>query len=367
LLIYSFYAIQYHNTTYKQLTSVLAIAVLAAILSYFSQRTIFPYHIYPILAFDCLLSTLLLGCYISAGINNNNHAYSLIGFLIAALVIFFSHFLDYALFICVLFPQYFFGFFILVLVFMLYFSGSHKINFIIGPLIVISGGLLVRHLAMATDSGTFIALMLYLTCLFLLLGRKTNINTSHFMISATLVTLFFVFPYVDRLYLYQVRLLKDKEFRTLIAFTDRYAVHHSVYFFSTLIEHVPVVDYCKDTTTAMRLPFFWMLPAMVRQGETTPNYISDKHFLINMITEDFRNKKPYLVFVDVSKHKPFLFSPKTNEYAHFEFLPFFLSETTFAEEWKKYHYLTSVKFEGHKTDVELDSDRKFAVYQRSDI
>lgn len=357
LLVCLLYLIQYKNNPYKHLSSVLAITVIAAVISYIAQRSVFPYHWYPAYSFNLLLATLLLGLYIASP-RSERPGYIWMGLLALALIICLNRFLYYIPAVSIIFPVYFLGFFTFLAFFMLYFSSANLSILILAPFIILFGGLLIKHLAISTTHHTILIVMFFLTSVFILLSCNTRIKSTHFIVCTLLAILFFAFPFYDRVILYQTRLKFDKGYSDLIAFTDKHALHKSIYFLSTGFEHFPIVDFCKDTKTAMRMPFFWMLPAMLKQKTPSDHYIQDKHFLTQLVAEDLRNKKPYLVFVDVSASKPFLYAYHAKKFIDFNFLTYFLTDNDFKSEWTHYRYFTSVSINS--------GTKQFSVYHRDD-
>jgi len=147
---------------------------------------------------------------------------------------------------------------------------------------------------------------------------------------------------------YKINLL-DK----FIVFMQTQPRHSSLYALTYTGNFIaPLADYT-DATIAERFDYLWMTAAYVKrfqgQGEGPLRHYfktnHEKYFFIDMIAEDFRTKKPDLVFVDQRR----LNLPIDNKYIYFDFLSYFSENQAFRNEWKAYQYLTTIYVNSNNT------------------
>ncbi len=182
----------------------------------------------------------------------------------------------------------------------------------------------------------------------LLLSVYFNKNTLN-LISTTLLSIYlFCVPISNTLYLYDVFKLRKNHYEPLISFINEHAPHQSIYFFTTNIAHTfPVISNSENTTSSSRFSFFWALPGLIKQSYLPMDkglqtqLQNDKNFLIDMVADDLRVKKPALVFIDSLVHKNSLnFGMLTN--ISFNYLNYFKENANFRAEWRHYRYLTTI-------------------------
>ncbi len=186
-----------------------------------------------------------------------------------------------------------------------------------------------------------------------LLGGGANRFSKTFESHSWLITTLFYFLINLVIFIlpieYSVRLYSDAVNRKeksipLVTFLQNKASHQTVYFFSTLAASTyPFIDYA-DATSASRISFLIWIAAgwLPNLDKPHTNHSKTELFLMNMVIDDIRLKKPEFVFVDTMSH--------TN------YLSYFLENQEFKTIWKSYQYLTTLV---------VGDMYRYDVYQRS--
>lgn len=154
---------------------------------------------------------------------------------------------------------------------------------------------------------------------------------------------------------------KKETLGKLAAFMNAHARQDRVYFFVTAGSYAfSTVDYT-TTRVAPRFYFLWMAAGLANQalalGQSPQPALAerlqrDKNFLINMVADDLYQYKPRYVFVDLSEDK---YRVKDK---NFDYLVYFSENPKFRQQWRNYHYYTTVEEQGVY---------KLGVYKRAKI
>lgn len=147
---------------------------------------------------------------------------------------------------------------------------------------------------------------------------------------------------------------KKETLGRLTTFLNAHAKEEAVSFFVTAGSYAfPTLDYTTSQATP-RFYFLWMAAGLANQAlEKDANReqgLRDKNFLINMVSDDLYQYKPRYVFVDLSENK-YRIRDK-----NFDYLLYFSENPKFRQEWRHYHYYTTLEEKGRY---------KLGVYQRS--
>ena len=153
-------------------------------------------------------------------------------------------------------------------------------------------------------------------------------------------TVVFILPIEYSMRLYTDAVNRKEGSIPLVKFLQDNASHRTVYFFSTLAASTyPFIDYA-DATCASRISFLIWIAAGWLPNLDKPHTTHSKTelFLMNMVIDDIRLKKPEFVFVDTISH--------TN------YLSYFLENQEFKTIWKSYQYLNTLEVGGmYRYDV----------------
>jgi hypothetical protein len=129
----------------------------------------------------------------------------------------------------------------------------------------------------------------------------------------------------------------------LVNFTKARDNNNYFYVFSTTVTPWPIVALYAHKTDARRFPSMWFLPGLVHTAkkdlteEQRQKMLKLADKLRNMVVEDFKRYQPQLVFIDISKNKPYMGDMQ------FDYLSFFLQSNAMQRIWQQYQYLTTVQ------------------------
>lgn len=352
-----FYAVRVKNSPYGILNTILLIALIGFLFSYFLQRTIYYYHIVPAFSLAILLCVLLFSLFVSKSrITKIEYFFvMLLGIIIIAFLLYFATPIWATI---VFYPIMFFCYFSVLLAFIFGIIGGDKSVFKIFGMVsfIIMVGFLCSYLAQHTlfYPYRFIITAVSMVIVFCLFAARIDKRVSHHIFTAILGMLIFAYPVYAINNIYSQRVVYKANIAKLIEFLHVNAWHRPVAFFDTTTIHAfPGIDYAENVL-GQRYDCLWMVAGLVNQVRL-PNYSSysqyakDKNFLIDMITEDLDTHKPDLVFIDVKTPKAYI----TN--LSFDYLTYFSENQKFRDAWKSYRYLTTIS---------EDSMYKLRVYER---
>lgn len=347
-----FYIVRYPQNRYKNLSSILILALIGFIISFFVQHTTFLYHLIPSFSLSILLSSLLFALLVKQQyISKREYT------LLAMVGLFY---LGYILkeqsgiwSMLILAPKVFFGFFAILFAYLLYsmqvkkryplFSVFFKVAVIIGL------GALVSFLAghISWYSHAFLFTLIVLFVMYSLLMPKENKHMQRSLFIAVLGTLLFSSPVCSMKNIYDIGVAYRKEvLEPLIKYVSTQPANQSLYVISNMANYnAPLMDYI-EVRSVERFDCLWMAADLAKRLKTvTPdilhNYIrnnTDKRFFLNMVADDIYKNKPDLIFVDIRNQNMAL----DGHAVYFDFLKYFVDNREFSNEWKNYHYLTTI-------------------------
>ncbi|MES2218901.1 MAG: hypothetical protein V4501_10885 [Pseudomonadota bacterium] len=356
-----FYFIQYPTTKYKKLSTVLTLALIGFLLSYFLQKSSYLYRSWAAVSIAVFLCALLYGAQLRNGIAKKITFLTLWFFTgtLAGIIYYFTSFNT----LLASQPEFFFAYFVVIFTVTLFATKSkdepRSLLNIFGLVFIIAlSSYCFTLLLRRTDliSYRFFFTMLFLFSLFGLCASKVAKRTKDAILMGFLGVVLFAIPLYHFYFLYAVapKIYFDAN---LVNFLQKNAVNQSVYFFATCNVAFPYEDYYKNIKPVSRFSFFWMLGALVKE----PYYFKDadpkrrlagKNFLIDMVAEDLNTQKPTYVFVDVMQRKINLLL--TNQVSlwkydskpiKFNYLTYFSENPNFVQAWKPYHYVTTIQHE----------------------
>jgi hypothetical protein len=347
-----FYLLQMGKNPYQTLCSVLLAAMLGALVSFGLQHTLWYYHVIPVLSLAILLLTLLFFIFAQqcAVLRTEYIMVGSLGLLFALFSV-----INGMWTILVLQPIIFFSFSCGIFAPLLYFSQDSKNFYKLALSLSIIFGISIYCSYLQRDIGVphrFTATVLFSLVLFGLLVSKQGTRKIHYAFTALIGMLVFSFPFYNVHQLYGNACVHKENLNLLIAFMHDNALHKPVYFFTSSAPYTfPLIDYA-GSLPATRVAFLGWVPGMVRQ-ENLPmtdkklqEHLSDKAFLIKMLSEDITTKKPQLIFVDIKDHKDYM------EDFKFDYLRYFSADKNFQTAWKNYRYLTTIEnLPNYKFDV----------------
>lgn len=358
--VFSFFAFLFYGLNklqdhYKYLVTILLVATLGCLVSYFVQYTLWYYHLLPAYSLALLSLVLMFGFLVLHKNADNNYLLIVFGVVLTIFILVFARDIWTTL---IFYPGVFFVFFSVLLFSLLYLLPGHKISWpiIIGVSLVILVGYIFSYQAQHT---VWYAHRFSLTLLLLALSSTLLISRIkgfhiHSMYSMTLGVLIFSFPVYLMNGFYRYTIDYDKKMSPLISFMQTNAAQKPVYFFSTSLGYeFPAVDYA-NAIPASQYPLFVWLPGLIKQLNGHINsglqtqLIKDKEYYIASVAQELKNNKPWYVFVDVQKNKPYL-----NGYI-FDYLTTFSEYPEFKKVWASYRYVET---------IEQASHYKFQVYQ----
>lgn len=346
-----FYVIQCRDNRYRILSTILLLALIGFLFSYFAQRTLLPYHLIPAFSLAILMLVLLFGLFASRS-NITKYDYLFVGmfglFIFTFLLYWFSSIWTIIIFNSSTYFCFLAGMFSVLL----YLSQDDKnwLKMFCCVLFVISIGCLssymVQHMSWYVHRFSIVTLLMVF--LFSLFAVKPSKGLCEQIFTTVLGILIFIFPIYITLEVYSVGLsYKEYVLNKLIAFVRTQAQHQPIYVFSEYGNYgSPLIDYT-NAIFAQRFDCLWMGRMLVKQrallgDNMLRQYIrnnTDTGFFLNMIADDLHIHKPDLVFVDVGEH-----NTKLNGHpSHFDYLSYFLEDKKFKHEWQSYHYLTTLE------------------------
>jgi hypothetical protein len=203
---------------------------------------------------------------------------------------------------------------------------------------IVCGGLLASHFIGSTEwSGHRFSFTLVFMCLLFgaCIPRCTPAKKDYFAVFSVTILLL-AFPLFYFLITYYDQISWGEQRKKIVSFLNHEAESKPVYFFSDDTYFIfPIIDYAKSIN-ASRIPYFWMLPGMLKQESTKKLPVQqDKELLVKMIADDLTKNKPELILID-----------KKNRYIHresFSYLDYFLNDPKIQPIWHQYHYLTTLK------------------------
>lgn len=207
---------------------------------------------------------------------------------------------------------------------------------------------------------------LLLVLSFILFWSESNIKKGSYFFLITLMTLSFAYPIWYFTQMVNRSVITEKTVqKPLIQFIHQYAENKAVYFFSTnVLEQYPAVDYGGAMPVPRFAAFLVMLPGITKEklsypeGKIPQQLKEDENTFVNLVTNDIKTKKPYLVFVS---NKPY---PVLLPFEHFDYIHYFSKNAAFIKEWNSYHYFKTVQFPEQATDHPV---YRFDVYRRDEL
>jgi len=358
-----FYILQYKYLAYKEFSGLLCCALVSFIIIFVMQRFTPFYHLLPPLALAILLLFFLFSQIASQPSLDQKQGLWLL--LFGSFYFYFlAHGAGIKWFNYLLFPllaPIAWGFFALLFT-LLFILVKRKISLkIVGTVALIVGisyPFSCSTLSMASQHPLSTTLVCLLTLLTLFIG-KTPLPKGAVLGLAMLGFGIFFYPIYFLSSEYFYALDYKQGVRGLVEYMKTQIKHQSIYLFSTESNYIfPVIDYA-EVASVSRFPYFWMLPALVKNEKRAPDIslqnLEDKNFLIRMIVQDLNKHKPDFVFIDVKKHK-------TNmNFKNFTYLKFFATHPDFQQAWKCYHYVASIH--GNENNL-IFSHYHFDIYQR---
>jgi hypothetical protein len=356
-----FYFIQRNTNPYKKVMSVLVLAILGYLLSYFMQLNSYKYHIIPAVSFSIILASFLYGFLIIKGCSNKFLFFLLWVFVavLATLDYRFSYFKE----LWFQYSQWILLYMGLIFVNALCFTSvktslPEMIKILLGVLTVsvLSYLFLMGSHGLFTDR--FAVSIIFTFVLYGLLVSRLVERKSETILMATLGFVLYLMPLS---YYYISNAVNQKEWvPSLINFMQGNTVGQTVYFLSTSNDVFPNVEYYANGIPVSRFSSFWMLGALVKESHYVKNSdpvtrTEGKFLLAQMIADDLNIKKPEYVFVDVKKIKNNLYFVDTTDALtftvtpiNFNYITYFSEYKNFAQAWKPYHYVTTLLYENRK-------------------
>lgn len=347
-----YYVCLRHLKSYQALSSILAIALIGFLASYFLQNGIFYYRILPAFSMSFLLMVFLFSL-----LRTQHHILLRNYIYLIVIVLLQSIFLLYCcrdIWTFIVFnPNVFFIYFAIVFALLLFISHEKKslLKSCLTIFTIITLGILFSYIAQRTEWYNH-QFSLTLILLFFLFSFSLPSKKYYYSFLAIIGALSFAFPVYLTSIDYSHSISRKEKLMPLVTFLQAHAKNKSVYFFSTTITHMfPSIDYA-ESTSASRLPFFLSLPGLLKQTRNTPfasQQIQDRDYFLKMVAEDLRKNKPEFVFIDASENKAHLGT------IQFDYLNYFLKNAEFKKEWPEYSYFTT---------LESVPTYKFIVYRR---
>lgn len=181
-----------------------------------------------------------------------------------------------------------------------------------------------------------------------LLGNKLSVKRVLYMtvIGAAL----FLYPYYIWINIYDNTQVYKQIVTPLIDYLKTKASNQPVYYLTTATVYTfPIADYAKVDPVS-RFNFFWMLPALLTKTD------EDKHFFIHAITTELDTYKPYLVLVDATSEKNYLYNRQ------FDYIPYLSEDNAFQKTWNHYAYVETIE---QKAVRRNGAHYRFDVYVRT--
>lgn len=343
-----FFIVRYSKNPYKILCTVLLLALIGFLISYYAQRTLFIYHIIPPFSLTILLLALLFVLFISENSASRQEYFTMLLPAILSLVFLLRY--ESAIWTVITFdPKIFFGFFAFLFAFLFSAMKMKKLRMICYTVFITLIGLLSSFLARHIDwyPHHFLITMVTLISLFALLAPKTHKKLGEHIFIAILGILIFSFPVYVVKNMYGLGVAyKEKILSSLIHFMNTQPPKQSIYVFSVMANYsAPLTDYM-NANSVERFDCLWMVGDLAQQlkigsPDLLHQYIKnnkDERFFLNMVAEDIQDKKPDLIFVDARNKNITL----NGHDAYFDLLSYFLDNPKLRHEWQHYYYLTTI-------------------------
>lgn len=370
LLTLSFYVAMYEIDRYRDLTTIMCIALIGCLFSYFIQCVDSDYHVLPAVCIATCLFSLNFIQYISTP-NSTRHVNIMMNIYLAMVLIqscgnfncIGYHILQY--------PAIFFSLMALLCILILSFIPRNNIGPQLRYLRILFLTLLISY-AYFYITARFINWSVFhiaSTSVVFVLSFASLISVSFKdKLRYANITLLGIVFYFTLYYLYydnykRSQILKPS-YESLVSDINRIAHNQSIYFFDTDVAHIfPILNYTDNNTSASRFSSFcWTLPGFARQAYFDLNpqlheqLSKDKNQLINLVVEDLEKNRPNFLFIDdlqikcemlVFKFNDAILSQSTNlrYFPHFPFdhLDFFSANTQFSHLFKNYFYVTHIE------------------------
>lgn len=138
-----------------------------------------------------------------------------------------------------------------------------------------------------------------------------------------------------------------------IQLLNQHANQKSVYFFSTGVEMFPFV-YLSQAKYMSRFEHMVILPKLI--SEHTQEAQKDNTFFRQLVAQDLRLHHPHLIFINTTDVG--LGKEQFQLSSYIPYITYFSKNKLFQNEWKHYHYLTNISIE--------TLARHFDIYQRDE-
>jgi len=357
------YIATYSINRYKALSAVLMISLGGFLLSYFAQRTAYPYRILPAAALTLVIFMFFLGMYVTTA-KKKLHVYCLMTLILFLFCLLDGYFQAVSYYIHDTPAAFFTEIFVIfsMLVFLLRNYGLVSSGSYLKTVVIPIG---ISYLFFMSSASFFDLSMQHtiVTCSLLILSFCIVVPISlkekmSLLLITVLAILFVSAPLIDSLVKSNFAKLTKKKIDGFIAYLNQNARDQFVYIFSTsLIHSYPVLCYTINTQSASRLSGFWLLPGLIKQ-RYVPGYrnldeqqVKDKNFMIEMAVEDIQSKKPKLLLFDDLTNKYMLYygirpNQSSNEQLipiPYDFVTDFSKNEKFRNVLRNYRYLTTLK------------------------
>lgn len=359
------YIALYKRIGYNYLNSILIIALISFLLSYFSQHTIFLHHIIPAISMAILLLALQFFSFISVQPKKIDYMIMIVPMILSIMFLFYR---AYGIWTTSVFnPALFFCFFGVLFFVILYVNDAQKqiSKILFSVLIILSFSFICSYpLLSSLDPFTFpFCIITMILCFILILininkaknaSDKTTKKLFHQVFTVILGMLIFAYPVFNSYYLYlSGKAYKEVALDKLIKFMKTQDPHQSIYVLSTIANIASPLTYYTSSTLAQRVDCLWMINDFTNYSyfkkikSLSPAFRNNKDFVLNMVADDFFQKKPSLVFVDISDRNTLI----NGISGHLNFLDFFSQSPSFQNEWRSYRYLTNLEFGRYKFQI----------------
>jgi hypothetical protein len=348
---------------YKQLGTILALALVAFILTFVTQLFSQFYHQVPSISLAILLSVQLY-VNIAAQQHISWPKYKLILLATAGLIAYIYYFwsgIAYSLYFYPITILSFFTIFLFILLMILK-PAQAMLTRIATLAYIIAMGYLSSLIGVNIY---FVHLQLFLTILVILLLFSLKTATalpkraSNFLIAILGIAIFSI-PFIaeQRNFDFTQRFYKKLILNNLIAFMHTQPPHTSIYSFSIGTGFSFPLNYYTGAVVKQRFEALWMLTNVIDQiqsngdSELIDNIKNNKskYYFVNMITSDLKTGQPDLIFIEDK-------FDGISKYLGFDYLHYFLQNEAFSQVWKNYQYLTT---------LETPELYKLSVYKRID-
>jgi hypothetical protein len=339
-----FHLWQYKNPAYASLRTVLFMALLGFLASYFIQQTVWYSHLFPAFTSAVLLLVLEFALFARTPKLGRYDA-----IFPVAIILFIAGLMTYyqtPLRVILIFqPLNFFCYFALLFAGVFYIAQA-QINFfklILGLALILGISYLFTNLLLQSTwyPYRFMLTVCMLMLLFALLVPRTKISKLHATTIATLGVMVFSYSFYYINYLYGSSIIKKEKMAPIIHFLDTYAHQKPVDFFaSTSFYTYPSVDYASATPSSRFQFLGWVADILKKSKRPDEKHdtqlIQDKNNLIAMLAEDLDTRRPAFVFVDAWPHKQDI------DDSQFDFVNYFLQDAKFQTAWQSYRYFTTL-------------------------